>query len=246
VYAALTARIAIGARIGQSATVEPLVREARSLEKPDWPTNIRGSFRWACYRWLQAEGRFEEALASAQERASLEHDGGFLLLEQMHLGDIVADSELALGRVDAAEAHARGSLAALEGQPGYHWAVPHALEMLAVICTVQGKHEEAIERGRAALHGYKSSGQHFRLLEPMALNAALQGRLRDAAWATGHVDRLYAQRGEVRWPAVKARRAQLDALLVAGIDAAELAGLRRDGAAADIDAAFRRVFGDQP
>jgi predicted ATPase len=245
VYAALTARIAIGARIGQSATLEPLVREARSIERPDWPTNIRSSFRWASYRWLQAEGRFEEALASALERASLEREAGFLLLEQVHLGDIVADSELALGRVDAAEEHARNSLAALEGQPEYRWAVPHALEMLAVICTVQGKHEEAIERGRAALHGYRASGQHFRLLEPMALNAALQGRLRDAAWAAGHVDQVYMQRGEVRWPSVKARRAQLDALLAAGIGPADRGRLLRDGAAADIDVAFRHAFGDE-
>jgi hypothetical protein len=80
----------------------------------------------------------------------------------------------------------------------------------------------------------------------MALNAALQGRLRDAAWAAGHVDQVYMQRGEVRWPAVKARRDQLDALLTAGIDAADLGRLLRDGAAADIDVAFRRAFGNQP
>jgi hypothetical protein len=83
---------------------------------------------------------------------------------------------------------------------------------------------------------------HFRLLEAMALNAARQGRLDDAAWVVGHVDRLYAQRGEVRWPHVRARRAQLDALLAAGRSRDERARLAAEGAAGDIELAFERAF----
>ncbi len=244
-YMALTAAIAIGARLGLSSTLEPLVGEARSIEQAEWPPNLRGSFLWACYRWLQAEGRLEEALAAASARVDLQRAAGLAIMAEVHRGDIVADCELALGRVDAAEAHAREALASIEGEAGFDWGVPHVLEMLAVICAVQGKHEEAIARGRAALSGYRNSGQHFRLLEPMALNAAKQGRLRDAARAAGHVDRAYIERGEVRWPAVKARRAQLDALLAAGLDAEELERLRHEGAATDIDAAFGHAFGQQ-
>jgi len=77
----------------------------------------------------------------------------------------------------------------------------------------------------------------------MALSAARQGRVDDAAWVVGHVDRLYAQRGEVRWPHAAARRAQLDALLAAGRSRDQHERLAAEGAAGDIELAFERAFG---
>ena len=239
-FSALTSRIAIGARRGESAHLGALVEEARRIEKPGWPGDRHSGFLWACYRWLQAEGRPEEALVCALERAARRASAGSPLLEQITLGDSAADCELAAGRADAAEARCR---IALEAVRGYPWGSAHVLETLAFVCTAQGKSEEAIEHGRAALRASRDVGMHFRLLEAMALNAARQGRLDDAAWVVGHVDRLYAQRGEVRWPHVAARRAQLDALLAAGRSCDERARLAAEGAAGDIELAFERAFG---
>jgi predicted ATPase/DNA-binding winged helix-turn-helix (wHTH) protein len=239
-YRALTSRIAIGARRGESARLGSLVEEARRIERPDWPRHRLTNFRWACYRWLQAEGRPDEAMACALERAAINAAAGLLTQEQVTLGDTVADCELSAGRADAAEARCRSALRALRGDT---WGCAHVLETLAYVCTAQGKDGEAIEHGHAATLASRDIGMHFRMLEAMALNAARQGRLRDAAWAAGHVDRLYAERGEVRWPFARARRAELDALLIAGLEAAEYDRLRARGAADDIEVAFERAFG---
>ena len=66
---------------------------------------------------------------------------------------------------------------------------------------------------RAALAASRDPGVHFRLLEPLALGPARQGRWHDAMWVLGYVDRLYALRGEVHRPFAQRRRAELDALL---------------------------------
>ena len=239
-YRALASRIAIGARRGDSARLGPLVDEGRRIDRPDFPRSRRTSFLWACYRWLQAEGRPDEAMACALERAGLNASAGLHEYEQMTLGDTVADCELAAGRADAAEARCRTALAALRGDA---WGSAHVLETLAYVCTVEGKSDESIEHGRAAIVASRDAGMHFRMLEAMALNAARQGRFDDAAWVVGHVDRLYAQRGEVRWPHVQSRRDELDALLAASRSRDDRARLAAEGAAGDIEHAFERAFG---
>ncbi len=242
-HRAITSRVAIGARRGESAHLGALVDEARRIEQPDWPTTRLTGFRWACYRWLQAEGRPEEALACSLDRVAISERAGQPLLAQVTMGDAVADCELRAGRVDAAEAHCR---AALDFVRSDAFGAAHVLETLAFVCTAQGKDAEALEHGQHAIRSSRDMGMHFRLLEAMALSAARQGRLHDAAWAVGHVDRLYAQRGEVRWPFAKARRAQLDALLDANLPGDERQRLAARGAAEDIEVAFQRAFGPEP
>ncbi len=238
-FMALTSRIAIGARRGDSAQLGACVEEARRIERPEWVASMHSSFLWACYRWLQAEGRPEEAGACARERAAFSARGGSPLYEQIHLGDNVADCELAAGRPEIAEALCRTALATIGDYP---WGRAHVLETLAFVCAAQGNSSESIEHGRAALRASRDMGMHFRMLEAMAFNAARQGRLDDAAWVVGHVDRLYAERGEVRWPHVQARRHQLDALLAA-MSGDDRARLGAEGAVGDIEAAFERGFG---
>ena len=149
-----------------------------------------------------------------------------------------------MGRLDAAAAHCHEALAQLEGKAGYAWGRSHVLETLAFVSTTQGRDQDAIRYGRAAILSSRDVGMHFRLLEAIALTAARQGRLADAAFATGHVDRLYAQRGEVRWPYVQVRRQELDKLLESGLDQRERAGLAAAGAESDSDVAFERAFGE--
>jgi len=84
----------------------------------------------------------------------------------------------------------------------------------------------------------------FRLLSPLALNAALQGRLADAARITGLVDVVHERTGEVPVPAVAGRRARLDALLKAGLTAEALAQLKAAGAMMREADAFKLAFGD--
>jgi len=242
-FVCLNMQIAIGARRGLGASLGPAVASAEAMQAADWPPFLRLHFSWACYRWRQSQGRLEESLAGALEAAAIARAAGLLQYEQVIWGDSVADSELALGRTDAAEAHSRAALAVLESDPGAHQHAAHLIDVLAQVLAVQGKHEEAIATGQRALHRTKTEGFHFRLLEPMALSAAGQGRLRDAAWVTGHVDASYLRRGEVRWPAVAARRARLDALLAEGLDRETIAALRAEGARGEETVAFARAFG---
>lgn len=189
-------------------------------------------------------GRCEEALVYVQEQARLAHEAGLFAQETSVTGDTVVDCELALGRISAAQAHSEEALTWLESEPGARYALAHVLDTRARVLIEQRRVDEAIEMGRRALQLARNEGFHFRLIEPLALNAARQGRLRDAAWLTGHVDASYAQRGEVRWPHVAAQRAQLDGLLAAGLTPQALCELRAEGASATVEAAFARAFGD--
>lgn len=159
---------------------------------------------------------------------------------QTTMGDIVAECELSAGRPDAAEARCGQ---ALEKVRGHARGTCHVEETLTSVCTAQGKDAEAIEHARAALAASRDAGLHFRLLEALALCGARQGRWHDAAWVVGYVDRLYALRGEVRWPFAQRRRAELDELLAATIDAAERQRWHAEGTDGDLDTAFARAFG---
>jgi tetratricopeptide (TPR) repeat protein len=240
-FRCLVALIAIGARRGAAASIERDVAEAGRIE-PARP-EARIYFRWARYRWLMALGRPEEALTCILERAAIAREAGMLAQEQFILGDTAADCELALGRIDAAEAYSRDALQVLERESGTRRLTAHVLDTLARALVAKGCHDAAIDTARRALQLTRNEGYHFRLLEPLALNAARHGRPKDAAWITGHVDAIYAERGEVRWPDAAARRTALDAVVCAALTRQEIDGLRAAGAVAAIDAAFERALG---
>jgi predicted ATPase/DNA-binding winged helix-turn-helix (wHTH) protein len=241
-FECLSTQIAIGARRGIGREIDEAVADARKIESPH--TVVRLHFGWAEYRWLQARGRCDDALRSALEQCGIAREAGLRTRELTLMGDVVADCELALGRGDAAEEHARAALAALERLPGTTYGIAHVTDTLAQALVLQHKHDEAIATARRALKLTRGAGFHFRSLELLALNAAEQGRLRDAAWLTGHVDAAYARRGEVRWPHVAVRRAALDALLLDGMSYSEHAQLQAEGAVSSTDEAFARAFGD--
>jgi tetratricopeptide (TPR) repeat protein len=235
--------IAIGARRGAGDSLAAYVEEAIRIA-PSEPT-FRIELGWARYRWLMSVGRVEEALTCELEGARIARDADMPLVEQMRLGDTVADCEMALGRLDLAERRCRDALEVLERGAGAGRYTAHVVDTLTRVLAVQGRYKEAIAMGRRALQMTRSEGFHFRLLEPLAINAALHGRLQDASWLTGHVDAIYARRGEIRWPDARDRRERLDAMLVE-LDGEDARQLRADGAAANMEAAFARAFGDLP
>ena len=241
-FRCLSTQIAIGARRGVGQEIDEAIAEARKFVSPH--TVVRLYFGWAEYRWLQARGRCDDALRSALDQCRIAREAGLHARELTLMGDVVADCELALGDVDAAVEHAREALTALERLPGTAYGIAHVTDTLAQALVMQHEHCEAIATARRAVKLTRGAGFHFRSLELLALNAAEQGRLRDAAWLTGHVDAAYAQRGEVRWPHVAVRRAALDALVRGGLSDSEHAQLQAEGAMSSTDEAFARAFGD--
>jgi predicted ATPase/DNA-binding winged helix-turn-helix (wHTH) protein len=239
-YDALTWCIAIGSRVAAAETVLPLVDEAAALEQADWPAAARSSFQWARHRWLQQQGRSEEALRCAHAQAELLSQGGQWA---MHVawGANVADCELSLGRVESAAARSTAALRELDALGIDENIVGHVMDTLMVALTLLGRAEEALRVGRRARRLLEREGDELRLLDTLALSAAMGGRWPDAARIAGHADAALAARGETRWPSAAQRRERLAQQLAAALGPALQAQLSV-GALLSLEAAFALAF----
>jgi len=107
------------------------------------------------------------------------------------------------------------------------------------IVTAGGAHADAIAAARRAVKGSRGEGHHFRLLEPLAINAAQAGRAEDAAWICGFVDAIHGSPGEVRWPDAAARRNRLDTLLAEVLDLPTVTRRGATGRTPTVEESFR-------
>jgi tetratricopeptide (TPR) repeat protein len=242
-YDALTWTIAISARHGQVAQTQALIEEGERIEHAAWPPALRSSFRWAKHRWLQLQGRTEEALACAREQAELLAQAGNWA---MHVawGANVADCETALGRPVQAEAHARAALQALDDLGIDENIVGHVMDALVVALVQLGRGDDALPVARRARRLLAREGDDLRLLEPLAMAAGGRGQWSVAARLTGHVDAAMALSGQTRWPSAARRRAQLQQRLDQALPSEHQRELQRVGASMGRDEAFALAFGD--
>ncbi len=229
-YDALTWALAIGSRHDRGLDAQPLMQEAERLEQPDWPPALRSSYQWAKHRWLQSQGRAEEALQCATAQAELLAQAGNWATH-VATGANVADCELSLGRLARAEALARRSLETLDALGIDENIVGHVMDMLMIALTLQGRAPEALAVGRRALRLLQREGDELRLLDTLAHNATTLGRFVDAAQMAGHVEAALLATGEKRWPSAAARRQQLEQRLDAALTAAAKARHMVQGAA---------------
>ena len=243
-YDALTWAIAIGARQSPEQPLQALVDEALALEQADWPPAARSSLQWAIHRWLQLQGLPQQALRCAEAQAELLAQEGSWITH-VAWGANVADCELAMGNTHRAERLARAALDALEEQGVDENIVGHVLDVLMIALTLQGRQQEAIAVGRRARRLLDREGDDLRLLDTLAMNATTGARWVAAAQVAGHADAGVVQRGESRWPAGQARRAQLQARLVAALSPADLQACLKRGAGISRAQAFMLAFGDK-
>ena len=218
------------------------IAEAARLERPAWPARQRAGLLYArC--WLHARlGRYEEALACAEQQAAINREGSDPVGEQAAMAN-VASMELLLGRPDAALAHGRAAIARLDAigaaaVAGYqHWIVMIALMLLKRL-------DEARDAGRMASTLLSREGDKYRVLPALALLAALQGRIADAARIVGKDDTKYGRADVPRPPIAAFLRTRLDPLLASGLPPSEIERLRAEGAAMRDEQVFRLGFGD--
>ena len=232
-------------RFASTVEVEQAVTEAMRLERPDWPVGQRAMLQRARCWWYARLGRFEEALACAQAHSAMRREGG-LLLDEQYASANVALIELLLERPEAALEHGRGAIAQLHalgdggtvghGLGALYWAVMIALILL-------NRLTEAVAAGRMALKNLSPEGDGCQLLGALALLAALQGRLADAARIIGRDDAIVARNGKVARPVSALLRSRLEPLL-AGLGTNELSRLQGQGAAMRDDLVFKLGFGD--
>lgn len=231
-----------GVRFGTVEEMGEAVEEAERLLRPDWPVAERASLEFARGRWLIRQGRFEEGLAAAQRQAAICEDGSSELGVHYAMSNVVAAENL-LGRYEAALAHARSSIARLDAigggaGAGHLWVGVMNSEALL------RRTDAAIAAGRTAYALLLCEGDELRVFPGLALCAALQGRLEDAARIIGYAEGVLARAGTVENSVWSAASERLRLALDAGLRADDLARLRAEGSQMREEVAVRLAFGD--
>jgi predicted ATPase/DNA-binding winged helix-turn-helix (wHTH) protein len=221
---------------------ELAIADATRLERPDWPGRQRAGLLYARCWWYARLGRYEEALACAQQMVAINREEGNPVGEQVTMANVIA-MELLLGRAEAALEHARAAIARLDALgAGAAAGFQYWIAMIALI--LLDRLDEAVDVGRIARTLLLHEGDEYRLLSALALLAALQGRVDAAARIIGYDDANLARTGEAVRPVAALVRARLGPLLDAALPASELARLRMEGAALRDEQVFQLGFGD--
>jgi predicted ATPase/DNA-binding winged helix-turn-helix (wHTH) protein len=242
-YGALICAAVQGTRLASTQEMEQAIAEATPLERPEWPARQRATLQFARCWWYARLGRDDEALACAHQQVAICREGGNLLGEQYAVSNVTA-VELLLGRPEAALEHARAAIARLETVgAGASGGAGHLYYSATIALILLNQLDKAVAAGRTAYGLLLQEGDEYRLFAPLALLAALRGRLADAARIIGRDEAVHA-RTALR-PNAAQVRARLDPLLAAALAAPELARLRAEGAAMRDEQVFRLGFGDE-
>jgi tetratricopeptide (TPR) repeat protein len=143
----------------------------------------------------------------------------------------LADTNWALGALDAAATGFREVIATMRGSSGGTELVLGVnLTNLAGVLVERGDLEGALSAGREGLELRRAAGYAWGALDHFALRAALVGRLADAARLAGYVDAVFARRGVVRQANEARARTRLDHVLADRLNANERAVLMGEGA----------------
>ncbi len=239
-YDALVCSAVQGYRFATKAQMEAAITEAAALEQADWPGRQRLQF--ARFRWFHRLGKYEEALACAQRQVELSLEAGNLIGAHFGMSNITA-SELELGRTELALEHALASIAELE-RIGAGAGAGHLYTNVLVALIELGRVDEALIAGRTAHALLLREGDEIRVMLPLALCAARQRRLADAARVYGYVDAELSRTGALVEAGRATVRGLLQPLLEQEFGADEFARLRAEGAKLSEEQAFRLAVGD--
>jgi len=242
-FDALMASAVQGVRFGTIEEMATAIDEAAGLARPDWPAGRRAMFEFARSRWFALQGRMEESLVAAQRRADILLQSGNEIGSHYAMSSVIA-AQMQLGRTEIGLAQARSSIARLEVIGGSAGAGHLWLQVL-VGEALLGRVDAALAAGRTSYALVLREGDQLRVFRALALCAALQNRLQDAARILGYNDAALARTGakrEAHWSRVRDR---LEPMLAAGLAPDELARLRAEGAALREDDAVRLALGDR-
>jgi predicted ATPase/DNA-binding winged helix-turn-helix (wHTH) protein len=243
-YSALVNVAAQGMRFGSIQEMEWAIAEATRLVRSDWPAWSRASLPFARCWWYSRLGRYEEALACAQQQVAINREGGEPVHEQYAMTNVTG-MELLLGRPEAALEHGLAAIARLDALgAGARAGASHLYTNVMIALILLNRLDEAVAAGHKAHALLLQEGDEYRLFAPLALNAALQGRFAAAARIIGHDDAVHARHGDAVLPNAAQVRARLDPLLATALPAPELARLRLEGAAMRDEQVFKLGFDD--
>ncbi len=242
-FDALTFAAAQGARFATVAEMEAQIVEAARLERPEWPARQRAKLQFARCWWFARQGRYEEALACAQQQVAICRDGGVETSALFAVSN-VAFMELLLGRFEEVVAHSRAAIDRLH-------ADRERRRRGTSLSGRDGRIADAGSAGRGSaspratpIRGCLREGDEQRMLLSLALLNAMQGRLEAAARIAGFADALQARVGENFGGFASLFRTRLDPLLAA-LPEGERLRLSAEGAALRDESVFKLAF-DEP
>jgi hypothetical protein len=240
-YEALTFAAVQGTRFATLAASKAQIDEAARIERRDWPARRRAKLEFARCFWLARQGRYEEALASAQRQVQICRD------DNVEVGALYAMSnvtymEALVGRPEAALAHAREATARLrelraEAGAGHL----NNSEIIALI--LLDRPGEALAAARDAFPRLSHEGDQHRLLLPLALINAMLGRVEAAARIAAFEVARRSQTGENESLVTGMFEARLQPLLTRKLSAQQRDKLRAEGAKLREEEAFELAFG---
>ena len=165
------------------------------------------------------------------EKGLLIYRSARLEADATQLCGALADTNWALGALDAAATGFREVIATMRGSNGGTGLVLGVnLTNLAGVLVERGDLEEALSAGREGLELRRAAGYAWGALDHFALRAALVGRSADAARLAGYVDAVFARRGVIRQANEARARTRLDHVLADRLDANERTVLMGEGA----------------
>jgi hypothetical protein len=180
------------------------------------------------------------ALGAAETQASICRDGGAEVAALFAMSNVTLMQSM-LGHTREALEHARSAIEALHAL-GADAGAGHLYfsEMIALL--VLDRTGEALVAARNAYPRLMREGDHYRILLPLVLLNALQGRLEVAARVAGFDATVRSRSGENETIWAPLLHPRVDALLSAGLSRGERARLAAEGAALSDEAAFKLLW----
>ena len=241
-FDALLAAAVQGIRFGTTEDMARAIDEATFLVRPEWPPRQRAFLEFARSRLCARQGRMEDSLAAALRQVAISEQqrqrGQACTLRCRTSSPRITE----LGRPEAALARARSSIARLDVIGGSAGAGHLWLGVLNAEALL-GRVDAAVAAGRTAYALLLREGDEKRVFWGLALCAALQGRLADAARITGYADAALVRAGvglEMHWTTMGDR---LEPMFRAGLAPGEIERLRDEGAAMREEDAVRLALG---
>ena len=241
-FESLTYAAVQGTRFGTVDEMKAQIDQAAQIERLEWPARQRAKLQFARCFWFARLGRFDEALGCAQRQVAICREAGVELGALYGMSNITFMENL-LGRPREALDHASAAIARLHAL-GADAGAGHLYSNRSIALLMLDRFEEALADARNAYARLLREGDQYRLLLPLALIAALQGRLDAAARIVGFDDAVQVRSGENASIVAPLFRSRLDPLLAAALGPDRRATFVLEGASLPEEEAFRLALGD--
>jgi tetratricopeptide (TPR) repeat protein len=226
------------ARKGQLGAASIAFSDALAVLRGAQSSKAMG-FYWANVAFLhKCKGDAVAARACYERAIVLHREAGADRAVMVSIGSL-ADVAWAQGDLQGSAAALRQNIELLRRVNPRSGSLGLCLCRLSGVLTEQGELDEALAAAREGLPWRREAGFAWGAMDHFALRVALAGNIASAARLAGYADAAFARRQLPRLPNEARAHARVRQLLIEGLSAEELEGLRAQGAALGEEAACR-------